>query len=899
MEEMRRVDERSTIGVLSPLLAGFYFGGILKGVARAAATSDGQVIAVQTFEAGMDEAVYLQESTFRHPVGWQHMAGFVVILNAADREYVESLRATGKPVIMISQDWPGLDFPVVAPDNRTGIRDAVVHLIGHGHRRIAFAGHAAQDDVRERFHAYQDTLREHGIEPDPGLLFDSGDAIETGGDRAARAMIEAGLPSTAVVCGTDFNAIGLMRTLIDAGYRVPADQAVVGFDGMDAAKYVAPSLSTAEARFDNVGELAGSLLMQDLAGQPVTPGHHRVPATFVARESCGCPPGDGGDRSLRAKIETLHRQKRDLEQTMTTQYEISMDLLRSHEEDPRSLEWLRRSRSTSGCLGLWSPDLGPGHETTLDIVGTFARSPDQPAITTERCAATAFPPAELPRAAEHEAAEITYVVPVRMGSTDWGMLSFVGPIETHRSTSVETMNQWAALLAVALDRNAALDSLREQEEQLRHQALYDSLTGLPNRAMFLERIRWALNQAQRRPSYQFAVLFLDLDDFKVVNDSLGHLAGDSLLSQIAERISADLRERDVAARFGGDEFAILIDGIGDTPTLISIARRLQQVIAQPLNFGGHEFLCSASIGIAPATRDYHIAEDVLRDADIAMYRAKTTDKGSYTVFDSSMHAEAVARLRTEAQLRRAIDHEELEVHYQPIVELATGTTVAFEALLRWNHPTRGLLRPGEFLQVAEEAGLTVPIGSWVIEQVCRQLALWRQIHAIPEDLWVSLNISNRQFWSSDVAGEIATRLEEYKLPPHCLAVEITESVIMHSLATARATLKNLHHHGLKLYVDDFGTGYSSLGALHQLPIDALKIDRSFITHLVTDKKTRELVHTIVLMGDNLGIDVIAEGIETEEQRRQLQDLGCLYGQGHWFSHPLPASQAVPPARPTG
>jgi diguanylate cyclase (GGDEF)-like protein len=881
------LDETFTVGVLSPLLAGNYYGGILKGVARAVASAGGRVVGLQTFDTGRDEAVYLRPSTFRYPIGWGSLSGFVVILNAVDQQYLTALRATDLPVVMISQTLVGLDFPVVAPDNRSGVRESVIHLIKqHGHRRIAFAGHVAQDDIRARYEAYQETLIEHGIEPDPRLLFHGTDAVESGGEDAARTMLAAELPSTAVVCGTDFNAIGVMRTLTAAGYHLPADQAVVGFDGVKAGKYVTPSLSTAEARFEDVGKTAGEVLIQHLTGAPTTPHHHSVRTSFLVRESCGCSPSGNAEEDVRTKVAELFLEETDLERTLVTQYQISMDLLRSHEEDPRTLEWLRRSRATSGCLGLWEGDPLAGPDPTLEIVGTFERTPGRRAVSVSRCSATAFPPAELIEAVERPADEIVYVVPVKMRSNDWGMLSFVGPVDTQRSVSLETMNQWAAVLSVALDRQAVLESLREQEEGLRRAALYDSLTGLPNRALFLERIRNALQRAESAPGYHFAVLFLDLDGFKVVNDSLGHLAGDRLLSEVADRISGDLREGDTAARFGGDEFAILVDGVADSSTLNSIARRLEAVIAKPLSSVGQDVAITASIGIAPSTRRYDSAEDLLRDADIAMYWAKTRDKGTHVAFDASMHAEAVSRLRTEAQLRRAIGREELELHYQPIVDLATGRTIAFEALLRWIHPTRGLLSPAHFLPVAEDAGLMLPIGSWVIKQVCQQLATWRQRGAIPQDVWVSLNLSNRQFWSGSVNDEIAKCLLDYNVPPECVAVEITESVIMHNFTTARTVLEQLHDQGLKLYVDDFGTGYSSLGVVHQLPIDALKIDRSFITNLATDAKTKELVRTIVLMGDNVGVDVIAEGIETEAQYTGLRQLGCRYGQGYWFSGPV-------------
>ena len=403
------MDESFTIGVLSPLLAGFYFGGILKGVARAAAKAGGQVIAMQTFDPGMEELVYLRPSTFRYPIGWEHISGFVVILNAADRTYIQALRATGKPIVMVSQAFPGWDGPVVVPDNQAGVRASVIHLIEHGHRRIAFAGHVAQDDIRERYQSYQDTLVEYGIEPDARYFFDTSDNIESGGERAARRMMAAGLPSTAVVCGTDFNAIGLMRSLSDAGYHLPDDQAVVGFDGVNAAKYVTPALSTAEARFDSVGEMAGGLLLRHQEGKPAVLEYHRVPTEFVVRESCGCPPEDNATSGLRGKIQTLHLDNITLERTLTTQYEISMDLLRSHGRIP----------------GRWSGCAGPGPPAAASGCGRGSRPARSirpwrssvPSTATPITCRSRSPPAS--RAASHPRSCCTGPTAARPRSSTW------------------------------------------------------------------------------------------------------------------------------------------------------------------------------------------------------------------------------------------------------------------------------------------------------------------------------------------------------------------------------------------------------------------------------------------------------------------------------------------------
>ncbi|MFC7762202.1 putative bifunctional diguanylate cyclase/phosphodiesterase [Catellatospora bangladeshensis] len=443
---------------------------------------------------------------------------------------------------------------------------------------------------------------------------------------------------------------------------------------------------------------------------------------------------------------------------------------------------------------------------------------------------------------------------------------------------------------MALDRQALLKESLRQKEQLRIAALYDELTGLPNRTLFLDRLRQAIRQSRRRTGRPFGVLFLDLDGFKVVNDSLGHSAGDRLLKQVAKRIRSTLRESDTVARFGGDEFLVLLDDVTAPHTPAQVAERLHAVLAQPFHLHGQDVVVTASIGITLSSRRYSNAEDLLRDADIAMYSAKSRHKGRHAVFDVAMHAKAVTRLQIETELRQALDNGEFEVHYQPIVLLRSGQTKGFEALIRWRHPLRGLLSPAEFLPIAEETGLIVPIGRWIVDECCRQLAAWYAAGA-PSGLSVAVNISNRQFWGGNVIDDIAEALDRHRPPGGSLAVEITEGVVMENVAPARDILNMLHELGCQLHVDDFGTGYSSLEALHRLPIDALKIDRSFVWQINTDRRSGELVRTIVLMGRNLGLDLIAEGIETEQQRAHLLRLGCGYGQGFLFSKPVVADVA--------
>ncbi|MEE6258074.1 putative bifunctional diguanylate cyclase/phosphodiesterase [Plantactinospora sonchi] len=486
---------------------------------------------------------------------------------------------------------------------------------------------------------------------------------------------------------------------------------------------------------------------------------------------------------------------------------------------------------------------------------------------------------------------MVYVAPLNIGTRDWGMLAIVGPIEADRETGREMMNQWAALLAIALDHAAVLKSLRTQEELMRRAALYDPLTGLANRTLFLDRLDQAIAAHQRQPDRHYSVLLLDLDGFKWVNDSLGHLAGDRLLVQVAERIRTSTGDADVAARFGGDEFAILLDDSPGGAGPAAMAERIRAALDVPFRLGEEEFVVSASIGISRSTGGYRHAEDVIRDADTAMYSAKAQRKGSHAVFDVAMHERVVGRLRTEAELHRALETGAFELHYQPIVRLDDGSTCAFEALVRWRHPVRGLVAPNDFLPIAEESGLMPALGRWSLAEACRQISAWRAGGLAPDGLRMSVNVSNRQFWHTRLLEDVEESLRAASLDPSALIIEITEGVIVHDVQAARTKLAALHEMGVQLHIDDFGTGYSSLQALHHLTIDAFKIDRSFVAPLATDARSRELVRSIVSMGLNLGLELVAEGIETPAQRDQLRFYGCHHGQGYLFAGPLVGAEA--------
>lgn len=429
------------------------------------------------------------------------------------------------------------------------------------------------------------------------------------------------------------------------------------------------------------------------------------------------------------------------------------------------------------------------------------------------------------------------------------------------------------------------------EEQLVHTALHDNLTGLPNRTLFMDRLKQSLERKKRQGAYQFAVLFVDFDRFKNVNDSLGHVQGDRLLRVLAQRLEKSLDPAYTIARLGGDEFAILANEITETQDAIRIAEQLQRAMTLPVVLRGSEVFISASIGIAISAREYSRPEEMLRDADTAMYRAKALGAGRHVVFDSAMHARVVALLQLENDLRRAIARDEFQVLYQPIVSLMTAETIGFEALVRWQHPRLGLLSPTDFIPLAEETGLIIPLDQWILREACRQMRIWQgQFPALPH-LSISVNISGKQFAQPDFLDHVTRILAETGLDTHRLKLEITESALIGQAEMAEAVLWRMRAAGIHVQLDDFGVGYSSLSYLHRFPIDTLKIDRSFVSSAGMRNEDAEIIRAIVTLAHNLNIDVIAEGIETTEQRAHVQALECDLGQGYYFSLPLHAGMA--------
>jgi diguanylate cyclase (GGDEF)-like protein len=430
----------------------------------------------------------------------------------------------------------------------------------------------------------------------------------------------------------------------------------------------------------------------------------------------------------------------------------------------------------------------------------------------------------------------------------------------------------------------AVNSLVEYSNKIRHNAYHDSLTKLPNRALFEKNLEISFARAKRNKDYVFAVLFLDIDRFKMINDSLGHMMGDQLLITISQTLQSCLRANDFIARLGGDEFAILLDDIKHVSNSITFADRIYKKMQLPFTLNTQDVFTSVSIGIALSDVGYDHPQYIMRDADTAMYRAKSLGRARHVVFDVAMYHHAVALLKLDTDLRRAIERQEFLLHYQPIVSIKNGKITGFEALIRWNHPKRGMISPAEFIPVAEENRLIIPIGQWVLREACRQMQSWHKLFPA-----LSVNISSKQFSQPDLIEQIKDILFETGLDARSLSLEITESVIMENPDTASDMLMKLRDLNIQLYIDDFGTGYSSLSYLSQFHADALKIDRSFINKMLIDEEKLEIVRAIMSLADTLKMSVIAEGVETEEHLSEMRRLKCEYAQGYFFSKPLDAT----------
>jgi diguanylate cyclase (GGDEF)-like protein len=562
----------------------------------------------------------------------------------------------------------------------------------------------------------------------------------------------------------------------------------------------------------------------------------------------------------------------------------ALELLEGHDGSIMLLEGRQRLRVMC-AKGNDAAD-GKVVELGAGVAGYVAENPE-PLLITGEADRSIFK--NLPLRAQR--VESGMSVPLVSRNEVLGVLNLnAGPERVFTEYDLRAVNLFAEQAAAAIANARLFEMERAQTAELTYRAFHDPLTRLANRSLFVERLEDAIQEDDGTPR-RLAVLFLDLDNFKTVNDSLGHAAGDRLLVAVAGRIEGCLRQPDTAARFGGDEFAVLLRDAADDHAIGAAAGRILESLRNPFSIGGHEVFVNASIGVAVPDEDGSTVDELLRNADVSMYMAKDAGKGRFAVFEPQMHKAAVERMQMETDLQRAIKRDEFVVHYQPMVELASGKVTGMEALIRWNHPTRGLLGPADFVPLAEETGLILPIGRWVLMEACRQASQWHAEHPDRLQLSISVNLSAAQLQRT-VVDDVADALDETGLDPTFLTLELTETVLMHDGGDVVMRLHQLKELGVSLAIDDFGTGYSSLSYLHRFPIDVLKIDKSFTGNLRRGTGEGVLTHAIIRLARTLHMRTVAEGIERPDQVGKLQAMGCHSGQGFYFAKPLPADEAI-------
>jgi diguanylate cyclase (GGDEF)-like protein len=968
------------IGVLTPFTGGFYYGAAMAGIERVAQARGATVVALQT--TGLELATV--EAPDEQYLGLDSIDGWLAVNQFDAPAFTARIRARGVPLVYVNSRSETAGGSSILPDNHTSMRAAVRHLLEHGHRRIAFAGFLGQVDLHERYDAYVAALAEAGVEVDPALLFESPANFELEGEELGRRILDAGVPCTAIVAGTDRLALGILSQLRKAGLSVPKDLALVGFDDIEQAQLVDPPLTTVRQNFALVTATATATLLDHLLGGAPLPLVLRVPTTFVRRQSCGCraeydpslsvpsagaadaeedlaaalravatrdrldegPRGWPGARAMAAWLRRVERGESAVDEQDLT--ELWSDFLEGHRDaasidqvltvleghvrswtvDARGgralgsalrqlrvalirnwrrleiernrfyesvaeanakinhalaswrphagmdLSWLRWTRASYACLALWSEPVD-GAPRALEVVGEYAEEAGIECLRGSSHLPSYFPPRRIGELVSGLGKRHVFtMVPVKSGTRDRGLLAIAAPIEIELLDRVGNAGDWAAQVGTALER-------AEIDQQLRKNAFQDGLTGLPNRALLMERLEtFALEGAER----SFAVLFLDLDDFKKINDSKGHSAGDQLLVAIAGRLERAVGEAGVVARLGGDEFAVVVPCAEGTRDALAQVGALQTALRAPFVLDDEVVFISCSIGVALATKDNASPAALLRDADTAMYRAKLEGPGHWEVFRHGMHTQAVERLRLDSRLRQALEREEFALVYQPIIALSDGRPLSAEALIRWHHPEQGLVSPARFLAVAEEVGLSIPIGKWALATACRAAKSWQREGAPP--VYVSVNVAAEHLLSPGFIDLLESLLVENDLSPHALGLELVERSLAHERDLTIRVLGRLQDLGVRVAIDDFGTGYSSLSYLKDFPVSVLKIDRSFVHGLASDSRDRAIVHAIITMARGLGLGVVAEGIETEQQLEALEAQGCDAVQGYLLSRPL-------------
>ncbi|MRH41149.1 EAL domain-containing protein [Aquibacillus halophilus] len=1006
------MNTNTRISLLTPFLDGDYYGKIFVELLNEANKNNTTMFTIQA-RASLKNPV-----AFHYQVGTSLMDGWLLMTNPQSvlpiaPELLKKLETSGKPIVTIGYKEDSIKCHSVVIENRLSTKEAILHLIkDHGHQRIAFVGGNEHLDLMERFEGYLEALSDGGIEQDNELVFHVNDALRQGGYLAAEAMLEKGIDFTAIFASTDLNAMGVIEKLQEAGYRIPEDIAVIGFDDLAPAATFNPPLTTVRQSFEDLARAGFDVLYRQINGETIEKTVTKIPTTLVTRVSCGC-------KDIPQIEQTIDVQKQLIESNT-----ILDNIIKRYSQFVE--RWASATREKNfnfsnmfggkthwGCLALWDK------QENLIISQAYSKEGDPAPPIGLRVPIEQFPPIEyLPQIRDNE---FIRVQSVKNERGDWGFVAIVGPVDELVLISSADITQVSfTISASALERDELFqqirliaeqleivstttndgiwdwdittnqiqwnvrsndifsligeelpiyyesfmtlihpkdfyrvkncfkmhtekgdylkiefrikgkneevlwvyvtgDSIRNQngqpiriigsitnisekklaEEQIKHLAFHDGLTGLPNRELGRDRLRLYMEQASRY-QYKLGILLIDLDRFKVINDTLGHQAGDKLIQKVAQVLENTIRSSDTisrgiyddstVARLGGDEFIVILSHIHDIDELHLVANRIIQKFEEPFNIENHEVFTSASIGISVYPDNGEDFDELTRCADMAMYRAKENGKNQMEIYSSELNSLTVERFTMENQLRKALEHGEFVLNYQPQFNLEKNQIIGFEALVRWKSPDRGLVSPLEFIPLAEETGLIVPIGYWVLKEACRQNKSW--LDQGFRCTTVSVNISAKQLQQKDFVEIVKSILEETQLPPANLCLEITESTAILNVENSMSMLIELSELGIDIAIDDFGIGYSSLAILKQLPISDIKIDQSFIRDMDMDKDDAAIVRAIIAMAHSLELTVTAEGVETKEQINILLKEECDYVQGYYFSKPLTAEDCA-------
>ncbi|MFC5701497.1 EAL domain-containing protein [Cohnella faecalis] len=991
------------IGVVAQRLDGEYYGKVLASILKAVHSRNGQLIAVEIADDDLETA-----STER-PVSFQLADAWILIMPTAGDALLQRFGQSGKPVVCVGFPPPGDEYAVLV-DGRGGMKKAVLHLLDHGHRRIAFVGQREQYDLYERYIGYVEALAERGIPVDPELVRSASDNLFEGGMKAVEGLLLEGIDFTAIAAGTDLNAIGAIGALRKGGLSVPGDVSVTGFDDISQSAIHIPPLTTLRQSFDQLGERAVGKAFE-LLEYGATPFRvDYVPVAFVPRSSCGCV------QNFEVNREELVRTRQSLSDLRTTIHQVTNSYFRmtngliqgikSESIHIASLYW---DSSHWGCLALWETDAGGGR--SLVVRQTFSRRGEPVPREGERCALEQFPPAEwLPPSAGPGKDELVIVHPIRSELQEWGYLVMVGPFSPANHYAASDMSRQSCLiLAVTLEREKLWGRIRSMAEKLEvvsrttndgiwdwdlgtnriewnlgmdkvlsrssakltdkpisflrlihpsdsvkvrealappypegrplqlefrirgqegndiwlymagdiirndegravrmigsvtditekkaaeaeimRLAYHDALTGLPNRLLFRERLKEAIVQAKKAGGKLF-VLMIDLDRFKIINDTLGHQAGDRLLCKVAATLQATLGAKDTISRLGGDEFIVLLPRAKALEDVRRITELMLKQLEQPFMLAGQELYVSASIGTSMYPDQAGDADTLVKYADMAMYQAKANGGSGMRVYTPDLGTQNAERFEMEKGLHKALEREQFRLVFQPQIALGTGAVYGAEALVRWESEDR-VIPPCEFIPLAEDTGLVVPIGLWVLRQACAEARRWAD--AGMAELVVSVNLSAQQLETNDFPATVRKVLEETGVAPNRLCLEITEYSAVQNLDRCIKLLKELTDIGVIIAIDDFGTGQSPLVLLKRFPVQTIKIDPSFVRDMSEDSGGEAIVRAVIAMSHSLGLTVTAEGVETEEQLEILHRMECDRIQGYYTGRPMASDAFV-------